>query len=70
MGKLITIRLSPEAKKAWRWLHTWLGVAAMGAPFVWDNLDGLKEAFPAFNAHWLTVALVSLMIYNSMREKK
>lgn len=66
----VTIKFSPEAKNFWRWLHTWLGVAAAGAPLAYEHLDALQGFVSARAMSYITAGLVLLMVYNTMRSKK
>lgn len=66
----VTVKFSPEAKNAWKWIHTWLAVIAGSAPFVYENIDAVQSYVPAGYLKWVNVLLVILMAYNTMRAKK
>lgn len=66
----VTVKFSPEAKHALKWVHTWLGMAAAAAPLAYENLDTVKEFVNPHAVPYITAALVLTMIYNTMRAKK
>lgn len=67
--RFIEIRLSPEAKHVLKWVHTWLGIAAAGAPLAYDHLDVLQGLVSERGMHYVSAVLVLLMIFNTMRAK-
>ena len=68
--KFIEIRLSPEARHAWRWLQTYLIAALTLAPTLYDNLQAVQDYIPPA---WFKVAMGVLgfmTLLNHMRAKK
>lgn len=69
MSKWITIRLSPDAKHALKWVHTWLGIAAASAPLLYEHLDALQGFINQRALNYITALLVVMMVANTIRKK-
>lgn len=68
--RFVTVKFSPEAKHVFKWVHTWLGMAAAAAPLAYENMDTVKEFVNPHAVPYITAALVLVMVINTMRAKK
>lgn len=68
--KFIEIRLSPEAKHAWKWLQTYLIAALTIAPTLYDQLQAVQDYIPPTAFKIAMGVLGFLTLVNHMRAKK
>jgi hypothetical protein len=66
----LTKWLNDEWTSAWRWIQTWLGVAIMAAPQVYDNVQTLQAFLPATWFRVIMSILGGAVIINTLRKKK
>ena len=66
---LLEIRLTSEAKQAWRWLQTWLVAALAVAPFAYDMLAPLQDLIPWPWFKGVIGAIGVLALVNMVRRK-
>ena len=68
--KFIEIKLSPEAKHAWKWLQTWLIAALAIAPTAYDQLQAVQDYLPPAAFKSAMGVLGFLTLVNHLRTKK
>lgn len=58
-----------EAKQAWKWLSTWIGIVLGAIPQIYDNVVWLQAHITVGQMHLIVTLLAAGGVVNTLRNK-